>query len=97
MCKKVSPTSLIHFSTVNYINLSTAALDSVIGTESGAAIVEPSIFDNQVLFSKFYMPVDECRAHSCLFSYYELQFWAFKIDFQNLPLFFFVIRKNEKK
>ena len=75
----------------------TAALDSVFGTESSVAIVEPSIFNNQALFSEFYMPVHERRAHSCLFLYHELQFWAFKIDFQNLPLFFFVIRKNEKK
>ena len=49
------------------LDLPTAALDSVFNTESGAAVVEPSIFDNQVFFSKFYTPVDECWAHSCLF------------------------------
>ena len=74
----------------------TAALDSVFGTESSAAVVEPSIFDNQALFSKFCMPVDECRAHSCLFLYHELQFWAFKIDFQNLPLFFLLYVKMKR-
>ena len=79
------------------VTICRAALDSVPNTESSVAIVEPSIFHNQALFSKFYMTVDGCRTHSCLFLYHELQFWTFKIDFQNLPLFSFVICKNMKK
>ena len=74
-----------------HYNLLTAALDSVFGTES-----EPSIFDNQAFFSKFYMPADEYHAHSCFFLYHELQFWAFKIDLQNLPLLFLLYVKMKK-
>ena len=54
-------------------DLLTVAIDSVPNTASIATVVEPSMFDNQVLFSKFYMPVDEYRAHFCLFFYHELQ------------------------
>ena len=68
----IRKTNCLYF--CKYNDLPTAALDSVFGTESSAAVVEPRIFHNRALFSKFYMPVHECRAHSFLFLYHELQF-----------------------
>ena len=75
----------------------TTCRQPVFGTESSTAVVEPSIHHNQALCSKFYMPVDECRAHSCLFLYYELQFWAFKINFKISPCFFLYVKMKKVK